>query len=651
MPPVCWSQHTGGMSTSGTPADRVRAIEDDFADAMTRMYRVGNDLARLRASLVAEAETPAEWTPVAAPTPAPAAAPAPAPVAAPAPAPAPSPAGAPGVVTPPPTAPSAPPAEPPTAALPPTEPWWQRDGVVAKLLAVVGTGITLIGVAFLLALAIQMGFFGPLARVISGAILAAALVSAAVLVRRRPSGTIGALGLAATGFATAYLDVLAVTYVYAWVPLPVGMALAGAIALGGVLLARAWESELLAVVAVLGVALMAPFVGISHGLLTGAFLVVLAAATWPAQVGRSWYALEVSRVVPAALFLMVLAGFHERTGIAATLAVVLAVLLTATAALGATVRRLPEQLGILLPVAIAPAAVAALAVDDRWGGAGLFVVITCLLVIVAVLADHGPQTPWYLRQPEIALVTAGVTSLGAALRAGDGQGWTPVIAVAVALGWAVAALFLRHQTTLVVALAFAALSLLGGITLLPYVLGRGLAGDVDAQHLIAAGGLLVLYAVLARAITTTLPMLAPALPRVLVALSLAWAGGVVVLAGALLGQLLDDARGGFMGGQAGATVIWMGVAAVLLLRGLRGSSIAIPAGLTLVAASVAKLLLFDLSFLSGIARVLCFIVAGLLLLGMGAGYAQALERTRREKRPPAGPVENPTAAGPLPPTV
>ena len=41
------------------------------------------------------------------------------------------------------------------------------------------------------------------------------------------------------------------TYVYAWVPLPVGMALAGAIALGGVLLARAWESELLAVVAVL----------------------------------------------------------------------------------------------------------------------------------------------------------------------------------------------------------------------------------------------------------------------------------------------------------------------------------------------------------------------------------------------------------------
>ena len=37
------------------------------------------------------------------------------------------------------------------------------------------------------------------------------------------------------------------------------------------------------------------------------------------------------------------------------------------------------------PVVNDSAAVAALAVDDRWGGAGLFVVITCLLVIVAVV--------------------------------------------------------------------------------------------------------------------------------------------------------------------------------------------------------------------------------------------------------------------------
>src|SRR5690606_23063414 len=107
------------------------------------------------------------------------------------------------------------------------------------------------------------------------------------------ASTAGALGLAATGIATAYLDVLAVTRIYEWVPAAVGLVLAGLIALGGLLLARAWESQLLAVVTVLGVAALAPVVGFDHLLLTGAFLVVLTFATWPAQISRSWHLLEV----------------------------------------------------------------------------------------------------------------------------------------------------------------------------------------------------------------------------------------------------------------------------------------------------------------------------------------------------------------------
>ncbi|WP_205353150.1 hypothetical protein, partial [Janibacter anophelis] len=55
------------MSMSGDPVlERVRAIEDDFADAMSRMYGVGNELARLRARLATEAN-PEQWTPVEAP--------------------------------------------------------------------------------------------------------------------------------------------------------------------------------------------------------------------------------------------------------------------------------------------------------------------------------------------------------------------------------------------------------------------------------------------------------------------------------------------------------------------------------------------------------------------------------------------------------
>jgi uncharacterized membrane protein len=648
------------MSMSDPTLARLRAIEDDFADAMSRMYGVGNELARLRAHLATESTEaeqlleagPEHWTPVAPPVVAPVA-------GAPGPSsdqPSPPPT-APGHVMPPPApatmAPTSPPPTTPVAPLPPSEPWWQRDGLVAKVLAVVGTAITLIGVAFLLALAIQMGFFGPLARVVSGALLALGLVGAAVIVHRRPSGTIGALGLAATGIATGYLDVLAVTRIYEWVPLAVGMVLAGLIALGGVLLARAWDSQLLAVIAVLGVAFLAPFVGLEHGLLTGGFLLVLAAATWPAQIDRQWWVLELARAVPTALFLAGLSIAHERTGIAALLGVLFAILVLGTSLAGARVARLPQQLGILVPVAVLPVGLAALAVDDRWSGVGLLVVMTCLLVLVAGLADQTADTPLQHRLTEISLASAGLASLCAALRAGDGQDWTPVLGVGLCLVWALAALALQHRTTLVVALGLGVLGTLGGMTLLPHVLLRSLSDDVAARHLLAAIGLAVLYLVLARAVTTTLPALVPVLPRALTSLSVLWVGGSVVLLITLVGQLVDDPRGGFTAGQAGATVVWMAIAAVLLLRGLRGSSFAVPAGLALAAVSVGKLLLFDLSFLGGLARVLSFIVAGLLLLGMGAGYAQALERTRRESRPlpEPGPVDNSEHAAAGPPSV
>jgi len=53
--------------------------------------------------------------------------------------------------------------------------------------------------------------------------------------------------------------------------------------------------------------------------------------------------------------------------------------------------------------------------------------------------------------------------------------------------------------------------------------------------------------------------------------------------------------------------------------------------LALVAAAMAKLFLFDLGTLDGIFRVVVFIVVGLVLLGMGAGYARLLERQDQQQ--------------------
>ena len=140
--------------------------------------------------------------------------------------------------------------------------------------------------------------------------------------------------------------------------------------------------------------------------------------------------------------------------------------------------------------------------------------------------------------------------------------------------------------------------------------------------------------------------LTPWLPRAMAAGALLAAGGGVVVTGSVVGgAVADSPGGGFTVGQTGATVLWLTTAAALLLRGLRGSSVAVPAGLTITGLALIKLVFFDLAFLDGVPRVLSFIVGGLIVLGTGAGYARALERSREE------PVDNSTPDDAPRPTV
>jgi hypothetical protein len=119
-----------------------------------------------------------------------------------------------------------------------------------------------------------------------------------------------------------------------------------------------------------------------------------------------------------------------------------------------------------------------------------------------------------------------------------------------------------------------------------------------------------------------------------------WVGAVVVIiyaitsftvtAGMLIGGGSPGQDGGFYAGHMAATICWIAMAAALFGYGARLSrddrSVPIGGGLGLVAAAMAKLFLFDLGTLDGIFRVAVFIVVGLILLGMGAGYARLLEK-------------------------
>jgi hypothetical protein len=102
--------------------------------------------------------------------------------------------------------------------------------------------------------------------------------------------------------------------------------------------------------------------------------------------------------------------------------------------------------------------------------------------------------------------------------------------------------------------------------------------------------------------------------------------GLVLLygaAGAVLcaALLVSPDESGFLFGHSVVTVSWTVAALFLLVRGINNKALRI-SGLILVGAAVVKLLTFDLAALDGVARVLAFLGAGLVLLTAGTRYAK-----------------------------
>jgi hypothetical protein len=122
------------------------------------------------------------------------------------------------------------------------------------------------------------------------------------------------------------------------------------------------------------------------------------------------------------------------------------------------------------------------------------------------------------------------------------------------------------------------------------------------------------------------------------AVRLVWACAGVVVAYAITALtvttgVMIGSDGGFLAGHMAATICWIALAAALFVYALRlpdsnSRTAPIAGGLSLTAAAMAKLFLFDLGTLDGIFRVVVFIVVGIILLGMGAGYARSLAQPK-----------------------
>ncbi|MBY6707234.1 DUF2339 domain-containing protein [Rhodococcus sp. BP-241] len=506
-----------------------------------------------------------------------------------------------------------------------TTPWWQRDGVVSRVLAAAGAAVTAIGVVMLVVLAAQSGWFGPGPRVAAGALLSGALVAAAHRVVARPGGRVGAVALAATGFAGLYLDLAAVTALYGWVHPVVGLVVGLGVAALGVAVALRWSSQSLAVMVVAGIATLAPVAtgGITPALL--AFLVVVQIAASPVEVREQWVWLRVVRTVPVVgavllagllahvetvptadlLPLLVVAGLSFGTAVVAwwtTLAhravdpaSLASIAATAAAVLvTATLFSRPVAGGVDAAVALA---LVAILVARRELVTTVRLVLTAT-ASVAVASALVTGTADQVRILALLLVATTALLVGARTRSG--------VSAAAGAFFALLGTSAHSQITSVDSLSSPVRALDSGWASVPASV---------AMIAMAVAGVLAALRTIEDA---TLRTLAAGLAGVA---GLFGATAVCVITGIEIGG-----RTGFVVGHGAATIVWMTVAVALLMRGLSdatGARAVLTAGLTVAASAIAKLFLFDLSALGGLPRAAAFLVAGVMLLGIGTRYARS----------------------------
>ena len=534
---------------------------------------------------------------------------------------------------------------PPKVPLPPTVPLSERlsaafeRGLVGRVLAGLGVGVTLIGVVLLLVLAAQAGWLSPGLRVAGGGILAVALVGTGLWLSGKPESRAGAIALCATGVGAAYLDVLAATVIYRWLPDAAGLVLCGLIGGAGVALAHRWSSETLGLLVVVPLIVLAPVVTGGFTLVTACFMLALSAVGLLLQIDRDWLGLYCARVIAAsfALTIALMSAKDELRADDATAWLYLAVgLLGFALAVGGTLlalrrTRQGSEYALAGMLSIVPFVLAAVATQSVAAAIGT---VTCavVLVIVVYAGDTLPGVTLGVRQ--IWLAAAAVAAY-AAVGAITGSHAKSVTVLAVAIVCAVAAPNLRStgKAVLFIGTAFATVGTLGflsGNRLSALIVNDPLTGDRQAWE----------------------PVFAIALCASAIALGygyqqltdrdsarIMWLVCGVVSVAAItdlcvsLGVLIDP-DAGFRGGHVAATIVWMATAATLLWCARRSDgpsrALTVTAGLVLVAAAVAKLFLFDLAALDGVFRVIVFIVTGLMILTLGSVYARSLTDDRHQ---------------------
>jgi uncharacterized membrane protein len=173
-----------------------------------------------------------------------------------------------------------------------------EDLLGRRLLALVGGAAFLLGVAFLVALAVERGWIDETARVVLAFLAASCVLGVGVWLHERHGRLQATLAMVGAGLAGLYLTLTAASVLYALIPAPAALVAAlaiGALAAG---LAIRWDSRTVAGLGIVGT-LLAPVLADSLTTAGIGFLAVASVSACAVTIWRRWDWLTIVAFVVA----------------------------------------------------------------------------------------------------------------------------------------------------------------------------------------------------------------------------------------------------------------------------------------------------------------------------------------------------------------
>jgi uncharacterized membrane protein len=183
-----------------------------------------------------------------------------------------------------------------------------------RVLAWVGGVAILLGIVFLLGIAIDRGWIDETMRTVLGLLGSTSLLLAGVWLYERKGRTEAALAAVASALSGLYTTLLVGTQIYDLIPAEAGLACAGLVGAVGVVLAVRWKSMIVAAIGILGALLAPVLVDAGTSGLSLAFMAIALTAAVGVLLWQRWNELSLGAFVISApqLLLWFAHNYDER---------------------------------------------------------------------------------------------------------------------------------------------------------------------------------------------------------------------------------------------------------------------------------------------------------------------------------------------------